>query len=88
MRLITIKISNDSSEYSKLCSKNKETDQLIGYCMFLYELELNNIINNKIEPMISTLINTINNKLTEDEIYKCVMCLYTLCNKMYGNNHR
>ena len=43
-------------------------------------------INNKIEPMISTLITTINNKLTEDEIYKCVMCLYTLCNKMYGDN--
>jgi hypothetical protein len=78
--------SNNLSEYSQLCNKNKKTDQLIGYCMFLFELETSNIIENKLEPMISTLINNIKETTSEDEVYKCVTCLYTLCKQMYKDN--
>ena len=47
---------DNSSQYSNLCNKNKQIDKLIGYCLFLNELESIHIINNRIEPLISTLI--------------------------------
>ena len=73
----------ESSEYTKLCNKNIKIDKLIGYCLLLSELECINIIEEKTEPLISTLIENMKNKLPEDEMYKCVICLYTLCKQKY-----
>lgn len=75
---------DSSTQYSLLCSTNKKTDQLIGYCMLLHELEINNIVSNKIHPLLDTLIKNMNTNLSEDDMYKSVLCLYTLCNQMYG----
>ena len=82
---------NENSEYSKLCSTNKKTDQLIGYSMFLCELEVQGLIQNKIDPLIITVLDKMINDLSdkipnEDDMYKCVMCLYTLCKQKYGIN--
>jgi hypothetical protein len=83
---LQVQESNNNSEYAKLCSNNKLTDKLIGYCMFLYELDISNIIKDRIEPLIDTLINRIRTNLSEDESYKCIMCLHTICKKMYGKD--
>jgi hypothetical protein len=76
--------SNHSSEndYSALCAKNKQIDQLIGYSIFIAELEVKQVIQNKVDQLINQLIQ----KLTltnEDECYKCVLCLYNLCKVIY-----
>tara|TARA_B100001057_G_scaffold498494_1_gene605637 strand:+ start:3345 stop:4139 length:795 start_codon:yes stop_codon:yes gene_type:complete len=74
------------SEYSNLCSKNKQLDQLIGYNLFLSELEMNQLISNKTDTSIKLLLDTLNQSLSEEELYKCVVCLYTLFKSKYGTD--
>lgn len=72
------------TEYSSLCAKNKQIDQLIGYSIFISELELRGVIHDKIKLLMNQLIE----KLTitsEDECYKCVLCLYNICKVVYDN---
>ena len=87
-----IKITKDSiqssentgnTEYSKLCFTNKQLDQLIGFNIFLSELELNNIISGYVDDSIQMLISIIKNQTIESDIYKSVMCLYSLLNSYY-----
>jgi hypothetical protein len=83
--------SQGVSEYLDLCSANKLLDQLIGYCMFISELELNQLIKDRVEPLINTLITELKKiadadaDANEGEMYKCVLCLYTLCKQTYGS---
>jgi hypothetical protein len=74
------------SEYSNLCSKNKQLDQLIGYNLFLSELETKQLISNKTDTSIKLLLDTLNQSLSEEELYKCVVCLYTLFKSKYGTD--
>lgn len=80
----TIIKKNNISEtaYSELCSKNKQTDQLIGYSIFISELEIKGVITNKIDPLIQLLLETTNSS-TEDECYKCVVCIYNIFKVLY-----
>ena len=73
----------DDSEYSQLCSKNKSIDQLIGYSIFIAELEMKQIIVNKIDPSIQTILDQMNQDLSEDELYKCVLCLHNIFKVIY-----
>ena len=43
---------------SNLCSKNKQLDQLIGYNLFLSELETKQLISNKTDTSIKLLLDT------------------------------
>lgn len=79
--------STDTSEYSKLCTKNKRMDQLIGYSILVCELEKLHVIQNKVEPLIRELINQLQNTQNEDELFKCVSCLYTVCNVVYNKDN-
>ena len=38
--------------------------------MLLHELEINNIVSNKIHPLLDTLIKNMNTNLSEDDMYK------------------
>ena len=71
-----------NSDYSELCAKNKQIDQLIGYSIFISELEMKGIIQDKVEPLINKLIQNITLN-SEDESYKCVSCLYNICKVIY-----
>ena len=72
-------VIDDSSEYSTLCSKNKQIDQLIGYSVFIAKLEMKGIIEGRIEPSIQTILDTMGNpSMKEDELYKCVMTIYNI----------
>ena len=56
-------IQSDNTEYSILCAKNKQIDQLIGYSIFISELEMKRVINNKIDY----LIQSINSEIKHNE---------------------
>ena len=75
--------TSDDSEYSQLCSKNKSIDQLIGYSIFLAELEMKHIIDNKVNSSIQAILDKMNSNLSEDELYKCVLCLYNIFKVIY-----
>jgi len=81
---ITQPIQQSSSEYSNLCSKNKQIDQLIGHCIFVSELEMRNIIQGKVDVSIQSLLEQMKTELTEDEMYKCVLCLYNIFKVVYN----
>lgn len=74
-------VKNYTTNYLELCEKNKKVDNYIGYCETIYQLELNNIINNKSDTMIYNILSEII-KLPEsdksDEIYKYICCLYNI----------
>ena len=69
---------NEGSEYSALCSKNKQVDQLIGFGIFISELEMKGVIQDRIHKSIQAILDKMNTSLSEDELYKCVVCLYTI----------
>ena len=82
-KIVDVKELIDSSNYSKLCVKNKQIDQLIGYNIFICELEMKHIISDKISISIDQLLATLQSDISDDELYKCVICLYTLFKRMY-----
>ena len=82
---ITKPVLQDSSEYSNLCSKNKQIDQLIGHSIFVSELEMKGIIKNKIDVSIQSILEQMNSELSEDELYKCVLCLHNIFKVIYND---
>ena len=45
------------------------------------------MIQNKVEPLIQELIQQLHTTQKEDELFKCVSCLYTVCNSVYKKNN-
>jgi len=87
--IITQPFKQELSEYSNLCSKNKQIDQLIGYSIFISELEMRGIIQNKIDVSIQSILDQMKTELTEDEMYKCILCLCNIFKVVYdGKNIR
>ena len=80
---ITSQNINTESTYSNLCSKNKQIDQLIGYSIFISELEVKQVITNHIHRSINSIIDNMKKELQEDELYKCVICLSNIFNVLY-----
>ena len=74
--------TESGNDYSALCAKNKQVDQLIGYSIFITELEIKAVIQNKVDPLITQLIQNITLN-SEDESYKCVVCLYNIFKVLY-----
>ena len=50
------------------------------------ELETKQLISNKTDTSIKLLLDTLNQSLSEEELYKCVVCLYTLFKSKYGTD--
>jgi len=80
---ITSQKIDDGSTYSNLCSKNKQIDQLIGYSIFISELEVKQVISNRIHRSIDSIIDNMKQELQEDELYKCVVCLSNIFKVLY-----
>jgi hypothetical protein len=70
------------SDYESLCEKNKQTDQLIGFSIFITELENRNIIKDKVDENILSLIDKLSGD-NEGELYKCTVCLYNIFKVLY-----
>jgi len=76
------KISNNDSSYEKLCSKNKNIDNIIGFSLFISYLEKEDIINNFIEKVLDSYMNNISSK--EDiELYKMLVSFESIAKIHY-----
>ena len=73
------------SDYESLCQKNKQTDQLIGFSIFITELEIKGIIKGKVDENILSLIDKLSSD-NEDELYKCSVCLYNIFKVLYKDS--
>ena len=81
--LIKSQLIDSGTDYSNLCSKNKQIDQLIGYSIFITELEVKQVISNRIHQSIDSIIKSMEKELLEDELYKCVVCLSNIFKVLY-----
>lgn len=71
-------------QYELLCEKNKKTDNFIGYCFAVYKLETNQLISQKYESMLHTIVELIQKNKEENKyenVYKYICCLYTIVNE-------
>ena len=85
-KMITMStIDTASSDYSNLCSKNKQVDQLVGYGILISELEVKQIITNRIDESIQSILEKMKHELSEDETYKCILCLSTIFKVLYSD---
>ena len=46
---------------------------------------MKHIIVNRIDPSIQTILDKMNPDLSEDELYKCVLCLYNIFKVIYSD---
>jgi len=79
------KLNIVESDYETLCEKNKQTDQLIGFSIFITELEVRGIIKGKADKNILSLIDKLSSD-NEDELYKCSICLYNIFKVLYKDS--
>tara|TARA_Y100000389_G_C17371712_1_gene469405 strand:+ start:218 stop:1006 length:789 start_codon:yes stop_codon:yes gene_type:complete len=84
-KTITRPIQQNESDYSNLCSKNKQIDQLIGHSIFISELEMKGIIKDKIDISIQSILDQMKTELSEDELYKCILTLYNIFQVVYSD---
>jgi hypothetical protein len=84
-KTITQPMQQSESEYSNLCSKNKQIDQLIGHSIFISELEMKGIIQGKIDVSIQSILDQMKTELSEDELYKCILTLYNIFQVVYSD---
>ena len=75
-------ISKDDSSYEKLCSKNKNIDNIIGFSLFISHLEKEDIINNFIEKVLDSYMDNLSSK--EDiELYKMLVSFESIAKIHY-----
>lgn len=78
-------IDETQSEYLQYCDKNKHLDLLIGYSLLITELEKKNILSNRINPSLTSLLDELKNNDNTEEKYKCSHCLYNIFKSYYGD---
>ena len=66
------KESNNNSSYEKLCTKNKNIDNIIGFSLFISHLEKEDIIDNFIEKVLDSYMNNLSSKESV-EMYKMLV---------------
>ena len=85
-KIISKDIDTNQSEYLQFCDKNRHLDLLIGYSLFITELEKKKIIQNKIDPSLHELLNITETNTDINERYKCSQCLYNIFKSFYGSS--
>ena len=76
------KISNNDSSYEKLCSKNKNIDNIIGFSLFISHLEKEDIIDNFIEKVLDSYMNNLSSK-ESIEMYKMLVSFESIARIHY-----
>ena len=78
--------NDNDSDYEKMCNRNKLIDKLIGFFILTVELEMNNLLKNKIDSSINLLIKLLKEeKDNQDNKYKYVQCLYNIFKSYYDD---
>tara|TARA_B100001094_G_scaffold129859_1_gene125753 strand:- start:1898 stop:2683 length:786 start_codon:yes stop_codon:yes gene_type:complete len=66
--------SSNDSQYEKLCSKNKNIDNIIGFSLLISYLEKEGIINNYIEKVLDPFMDYLSSNSKDDnEVFKMLV---------------
>ena len=76
------KESNNNSSYEKLCTKNKNIDNIIGFSLFISHLEKEDIIDNFIEKVLDSYMNNLSSK-ESIEMYKMLVSFESIARIHY-----
>ena len=79
IKCIYIESTQKDLDYDTLCKLNKNIDDSIGLSILIIKLELNNILENYINPTIQRMFNNI---ILDDEdiCYKYIISMYNIFN--------
>ena len=85
-RKLFVETTDNSSEssYQKLCSKNKKIDNIIGFSLFIANLEKENIITNYIQRVLEPFMEKLNVLDDETELYKMLTSFYNIAKLKYS----
>jgi hypothetical protein len=72
---------NSTSEYEKLCEKNKNIDNIIGFSLFISHLEKEEVIDNYIEKVLDPFMNNLSDD--NSELYKMLVSFESVSNIHY-----
>ena len=81
------KESNNNSSYEKLCTKNKNIDNIIGFSLFISHLEKEDIIDNFIEKVLDSYMNNLSSK-ESIEMYKMLVSFESIARIHYQIIHQ
>ena len=76
---IYIELEQKDKNYDSLCKINKNIDDSIGLSILIIKLELNNILENYIDPTIQRMFDNIILD-NEDICYKYIISMYNIFN--------
>ena len=76
------KVLNNNSSYEKLCTKNKNIDNIIGFSLFISHLEKEDIIDNFIEKVLDSYMNNLSSK-ESIEMYKMLVSFESIARIHY-----
>jgi hypothetical protein len=71
-------INAKQSSYLNLCDKNKKTDNIIGFSLFITHIEENKILTDQISKVLSSFMENILKLDKEDDIYKMLISFHNI----------
>tara|TARA_Y100001958_G_C21221987_1_gene547335 strand:+ start:58 stop:837 length:780 start_codon:yes stop_codon:yes gene_type:complete len=74
-------IGNNFTDYEKLCEKNKNIDNIIGYSLFISHLEKEDIIDNYIEKVLDPFMKNLSKD--DIELYKMLVSFESISDIHY-----
>lgn len=75
------KSEKNTTDYEKLCEKNKNIDNIIGFSLFISYLEKEEIIDNYIEKVLDPFMNNLSKD--DIELYKMLVSFESISNIHY-----
>ena len=70
--------NNNETTYLKLCAKNKNTDNIIGYSLLITHLEKEDIINGYIDKVLEPFMEGIISSTNDIEIFNMLTSFYNI----------
>ena len=77
--------NNNDTTYLKLCAKNKNTDNIIGYSLLIAHLEKENIINGYIDKVLGPFMENISNNENHNDVFNMLTSFYNISVLYYEN---
>jgi|TARA_Y100000996_G_C22504375_1_gene635739 hypothetical protein len=77
--------NNNDTTYLKLCAKNKNTDNIIGYSLLIAHLEKEKIINGYIDKVLGPFMESISNNENDIEVFNMLTSFYNISELYYEN---
>ena len=75
----------DQTTYLKMCAKNKNTDNIIGYSLLITYLEKEGIINGYVEKVLEPFMDSILETTNEIDIFNMLTSFFNISELYYNN---